>query len=79
MEDDIEAYVKTCDVCQVDKAVCKQETSLMQPLPVRERTWLSVRMNFISGFPKVHGKISILVVVDRFSKYSVFITAHELC
>ena len=36
-------------------------------------------MDFISGFPKVDGKASIMVVVDRFSKYSVFIAAPKLC
>ena len=48
-------------------------------MPVPERSWLSVSMDFISGFPKVDGKSSIMVVVDRFSKYSVFIAAPVLC
>ena len=36
-------------------------------------------MDFISGFPKVDGKASIMVVVYRFSKYSVFVATPELC
>ena len=32
-------------------------------------------MVFISGFPKVEGFELVLVVVDRFSKYVVFIPA----
>ena len=36
-------------------------------------------MEFISGFPKVEGFGSILVVVDKFSKYSVFIPALIEC
>ena len=36
-------------------------------------------MEFISGFPKVEGFRSILVVVDRFSKYFVFIPASNEC
>ena len=36
-------------------------------------------MDFISGFPKVDAKASIVVVVDRVSKYSFFIAAPELC
>ena len=79
MEDNIEAYVKTCYVCQVDKTERKNEAGLLQPLPVLESLWLSVSMNFISGFPKVDDKASIMVVVNRFSKYSIFIAAPELC
>ena len=75
MEDDIEVYVRTCHVYQVDKTECKKEAGLLQPLPIPERSWLSESMDFISGFLKVDGKASIMVVVDRFSKYSIFIAA----
>ena len=79
MDDNIHAYVKTCHVCQVDKTECKKEAGLLQPLPFPERPWVSVCMDFISGFPKVDAKASIVVVVDRVSKYSFFIAAPELC
>ena len=36
-------------------------------------------MDFITGCPKVQGYRSILVVVDRFSKYAVFILAPHEC
>ena len=36
-------------------------------------------MDFISGFPKVECFRSVLVVVDRFSKYAVFIPAPGEC
>ncbi|KAI4377091.1 hypothetical protein MLD38_014777 [Melastoma candidum] len=36
-------------------------------------------MDFISGFPKVDGLSSIMVVVDRFSKYGVFVAAPHAC
>lgn len=36
-------------------------------------------MDFIYGFPKVNYMSSIMVVVDRFSKYVVFMTAPEIC
>ena len=77
MEDDIEAYVKTCHVCQVDKTEHKKEAGLLQPLPFPEGPWPSVSMDFIYGFSNVDGKASIIVVVDRFSKYSIYIAAPE--
>ena len=36
-------------------------------------------MDFISGFPKVEGFRSVLVVVDKFSKYAVFIPTPSEC
>ena len=36
-------------------------------------------MDFINGFLKVEGFGSVLVVVDRFSKYAVFIPASGEC
>ncbi|VFQ93371.1 unnamed protein product [Cuscuta campestris] len=79
MEHDVEAYVRTCLVCQQDKVEKRKEAVLLQPLPILERPWQSVSMDFISGFPKVNGMSTILVVVDRFSKYGVFIAAPDSC
>ncbi|KAG6533506.1 hypothetical protein ZIOFF_007381 [Zingiber officinale] len=79
MENDVEAYVKTCLVCQQDKTERKKEAGLLQPLPIPEKPWVSVSMDFISGFPKVDGMSSIMVVVDRFSKYAIFIAAPSAC
>lgn len=69
MEDDIEAYVKTYYLYQMDKTEHKKEAGLLQLLLISERTWLYVSMDFISGFPEVDGNASIIVVVvvDGFS------------
>ncbi|KAK4382002.1 hypothetical protein Sango_2915300 [Sesamum angolense] len=79
MEEDVEAYVRTCLVCQLDKVERKKEVELLQPLPIPEVLWQSISMDFISGFLKVNGLASILVVVDRFSKYGIFIVAPHAC
>ncbi|VFQ82070.1 unnamed protein product [Cuscuta campestris] len=79
MENDVEAYVRTCRVCQQDKVEKRKEGGLLQPLLIPERLWQSVSMDFILGFPKVNGMSTILVVVDRFSKYGVFIAAPHCC
>lgn len=50
MEEDIEAYLKTCQVCQRDKTERMKGEGLLQPLPIPERPWLSVLMDFNFGF-----------------------------
>ena len=75
----MQAYVKTCQVCQVHKTERKKEAGLLMSLPILKRPWQCLLMEFISGFPKVEGFRSILVVVDRFSKYFVFIPASNEC
>ena len=79
MRDDVESYVKTCLVCQQDKLEQKSPTGLLQPLPIPNHLWVSVFMDFIMSFPKTDGFESIMVVVDRFSKYETFIPAIKEC
>lgn len=46
--------------------------AFLQPLPILTRIWI-VSMDFIVGLPKRWGKDSILVVVDRQSRYAHFL------
>ncbi|CAN1260507.1 Transposon Ty3-I Gag-Pol polyprotein [Linum perenne] len=73
MHNDVELYVRTCLVCQQDKVEQKCPVGLLEPLPTPQRPWESVSMDFIIGLPRVEECGSIMVVVDRFSKYGVFI------
>ncbi|KAE8716635.1 Protein NRT1/ PTR FAMILY 3.1 [Hibiscus syriacus] len=79
MAEDVQAYVKTCLVCQQDKIEAKKPVGLLQPLPIPERPWESISMDFIIGLPKTDGLSSIMVVVDRFSKYVTFIPESKVC
>ncbi|KAL0336514.1 UNVERIFIED_CONTAM: hypothetical protein Sradi_4863300 [Sesamum radiatum] len=79
MEEDVEAYVRTCLVCQLDKVEKKKEAGFLQPLSIPEVLWQSISVDFILGFPKVNVMAFVLVVVDRFSKYGIFIGAPYAC
>lgn len=49
------------------------ESSLLQPLPIANQAWKTVCMDFIEGLPKSHKFDTILVVVDKFTKYGHFL------
>lgn len=71
MRDDVDEYVRTCLVCQQDKVERKRQGGLLEPLPVPERPWASISMDFISALPKVGELGSIIVVVDRFDSLNM--------
>jgi hypothetical protein len=46
---------------------------LLQPLPVPDRSWKVISLDFIEGLPLSGSFNCILVVVDIFSKYAPFL------
>ncbi|GJV02083.1 putative nucleotidyltransferase, ribonuclease H [Tanacetum coccineum] len=75
MGDDVETFVRTCLICQKYKIDQKKSGGLLEHLPTPKGLWDSVSMDFITCLPKSEGGGSIIVVVDRFSKYGTFIAA----
>jgi hypothetical protein len=73
LKNDVTQYVQQCAICQKAKAERVHPAGLLQPLPVPQGIWEDVTMDFIEGLPKSEGFDTILVVVDRFSKYSHFL------
>jgi hypothetical protein len=77
MRTNVNKFVDKCRICQHMKGK-RQNIGLYQPLPIPERSWDRVSMDFILGLPKTQiGCDSIFVVVDRFSNMAHFIPCQK--
>jgi hypothetical protein len=72
MRQDVESFVKHCQVCQQAKQELCKYPGLLHPLPIPVQSWTDISMDFIEGLPNSNGYTIILVIVDRFTKYSHF-------
>ncbi|GKA27703.1 putative mitochondrial protein [Tanacetum coccineum] len=68
----VKQWVRDCDICQRQKPDLSAYPGLIQPLPIPERVWTEVTMDFIEKLPIFGGKSVIMVVVDRLTKYAHF-------
>lgn len=73
MKGDVRKYMCDCGNCQHHKAKNTTPVVLRQPLPIPNRTWTEISMDFIKGLPSSQGRNAIMVVVDRLTKYAHFI------
>jgi hypothetical protein len=77
MREDIKIFIERCRICQHSKGK-RQNTRFYQPLPIPDRPWDAVSMDFILGLPRTQrGFKSIFVVVDRFYNMAHFIPCHK--
>lgn len=73
MKADVKKYVEVCTVCQKKKTLALSSAGLLVPLGIPNAVCEDITMDFIEGLPRAMGYQTILVVVDRLSKYNHFI------
>lgn len=73
LKGDVQDWVRECETCQRAKHEHNPYLGLLQPLPIPEQAWSCISMDFVEGLPLSERKDSIMVVVDRLTKYSHFI------
>ena len=73
MKSEVQKFVNNCRICQLVKGK-SQNTGLYTPLPIPDRSWDVISMDFVLVLPKNQkGNDSIFVLVDIFSKMAHFI------
>jgi len=73
MKADVWSFMRQCTTCLQEKLDRAKYPGLLQPLPVSSNSWEIISMDFIEGLPVSRSANAILVVVDKFSKFSHFI------
>lgn len=71
-------YIRQCAICQRSKYDTFAYPGLFQPLKIPKIVWSIISMEFIDRLPKLKGKTTILVMVDRLTNYSHFLTISHL-
>jgi predicted aspartyl protease/transposase InsO family protein len=69
MTSEVEDYCRSCAVCAVNKGSNAKPAGTLRPMPIPERVWDSVGVDFTGPLPvTASGNNSIMAIVDRFSK-----------
>ena len=71
-------FVENCDVCGRTKPWRELKRGLLKPLPLPERIWKEISMDFITDLPESDGNRHLMVVTDRLSKDVILIPLHDL-
>ena len=77
MTRDVGKYMEGCNLCQRMKNRTEEPAGKLKLSEVPQKTWSHLTVDFITKLPVVAGKDAILVVCDRLSKITHFVTTTE--
>lgn len=70
--------MRDCDICHRIKVELTVPNGLLQPLPILDLPWIDISMDFIESLPVSKGHLVLWVVVERLTKYSLFVPLSHL-
>src|SRR5260370_10492804 len=73
----VKSYVSSCTNCACTKAPHHKLYCKLKQLPIPDKLWNSISMDFIEHLPSSDGFTAILVVVDHLTKQSLFIPTYD--
>jgi hypothetical protein len=69
----IKSFVRSCDICQKVKPRRHAPYGLLRPVPIPEKPFDVVTMDFITDLPPSGEYSAIYVIVDKLTKYGIFL------
>jgi hypothetical protein len=76
MNSDVRQYVSNCRTYGRIKARRNRHQGLLQPLPIPERSWQHISIDFITYLPLSNGFDAVLVIVDRLTKMRHYVPCY---
>ncbi len=68
MSTDTITFVNACTACNTSKSPRQLPAGLLQPLPIPQRPWSHIVIDFVTDLPISQSNTNLLTVIDRFSK-----------
>ncbi|KAL0180377.1 hypothetical protein M9458_025819, partial [Cirrhinus mrigala] len=68
LQRDTMEFVRNCPTCNISKSSHQRPAGLLQPLPVAQRPWSHIAIDYVTDLPASRNYTTILTVIDRFSK-----------
>ncbi len=68
MAREVRRFVQVCEECAISKSPRHLPAGKLLPLPLPNRPWSHLGVDFVTDLPASEGNTCILVIVDRFSK-----------
>jgi hypothetical protein len=77
LRQDVRKYIKYFTTCAIAKPTIKKK-GLYTPLPIHEKPWELISMDYMYGFPSTkQGNDCVFVVVNQFLKMAILTTYNK--
>src|SRR5690606_520807 len=70
---DVKDYVESCNKCQRNKQATTRPYGHLHPLEVPQEPFAHISIDFVGPLPKSNHYNGIMVILDRFSSYTILI------
>ena len=65
---DVRRFVRNCDIYNRTKAWRERQQGFLKPLPVPDRIWREISMDFVTDLPSYNSYTNLLIITDQLSK-----------